>query len=95
MSHSHSFQQPLRIRNTNPILPLLDMDVYDPMLTHSDGRLTLLILAMVYSAIIGWYSAALNVMSILTEVQSTLVILVSGNFYGFLMGYIASKDRSV
>ena len=55
----------------------------------------LLFLAMICSTVVGWYSAALNVVSVLTEIQSAIAILVSGNFYGFLMGYYASKNRRI
>ena len=55
----------------------------------------ILILAAGISFVVGWYSALINALSFLNELQSALTLLITGNFYGFIMGYVASKDRKV
>jgi len=55
----------------------------------------LLILSSVISFFIGWYGAVSQAITLLNEVQAAITLLVSGNFYGFFMGFVASEDRRI
>lgn len=54
-----------------------------------------MLLMAVCSFIVGWYTAALNALSVLSEIQAAMTVLLSGGGYGLLMGHVASMDREV